>query len=138
MLDNKVIDIVRRVKSLSVMKTSLDKLLDDSKVPEETETKIEKEEVVVKKTEKKVPTKDMKKFGETSKPQNKYIETIINFLEMLKSNPDKVLLVLDWIKLGCFLEMKKFYLNNWLVFYFTYTAITLFWRLNSVYTQKNL
>ena len=95
MLDNKVIDIVRRVKSLSVMKTSLDKLLADSKVPEETETKIEKEEVVVKKTEKKVPTKDMKKFGETSKPQNKYIETIINFLEMLKSNPDKVLLVLD-------------------------------------------
>jgi hypothetical protein len=98
MLDNKVIDIVRQVKSLSVMKTSLDKLLDDSKVPEETETEKEKEKeevVVVKKTEKKVPTKDMKKFGETSKPQNKYIETIINFLEMLKSNPDKVLLVLD-------------------------------------------
>jgi hypothetical protein len=104
MLDNKVIDIVRRVKSLSVMKTSLDKLLADSKVPEETETKteIEKEEVVVKKTEKKVPTKDMKKFGETSKPQNKYIETIINFLEMLKSNPDKVIFGLSKVKLGCF------------------------------------
>ena len=103
MLDNKVIDIVRRVKSLSVMKTSLDKLLDDSKVPEETETETEtekeKEEVVVKKTEKKVPTKDMKKFGETSKPQNKYIETIINFLEMLKSNPDKVIFGLSKARL---------------------------------------
>jgi len=44
----------------------------------------------------------MKKFGETSKPQNKYIETIINFLEMLKSNPDKVIFGLNKVKLGCF------------------------------------
>ena len=80
------------------MKTSLDKLLDDSKkVPEQQQEQKEKEqkqeqkqkekEKVVEKTERQ---KDMKKYGETSS-QNKYAATVVNFFEMLKSNPDKVL-----------------------------------------------
>ena len=112
-LDNKVLEIVKRVKSIEVIKTSLDKLAeessrtDDVNVNNDVNAKNDanvnndvnaKHDVDVKNHSKssKLPAStkssvaSLKGFGGPSGVANKYTTKVIEFLEMIKNHPEKV------------------------------------------------
>ena len=105
-LDQKVLETVRRVKSISVMKTSLDKLVEETeKVPENAGAQKSVPEIkeAPKATAEKTHSNAASSASTTSSSSanknvaqpgsspNKYAASAINFLEMMKNNPEKVL-----------------------------------------------
>jgi len=86
-VDNKVVETVKRIKSLSVMKTSLDKLYTEAATPENTvETKAEPKAV---KTDSKVEAKKVEKKKQPKKVKKTTDDDITGalttFLEMIKA-----------------------------------------------------
>ena len=104
-LDQKVLETVRRVKSISVMKTSLDKLVEETeKVPENAGAQKSVPEIkeAPKATTEKAKSNAAssastgsssanKNAAQPGSSPNKYAASAINFLEMMKNNPEKVI-----------------------------------------------
>jgi hypothetical protein len=87
-VDTKVIEAAKRVKSLPVMKTTLEKLLADATAQGHPEVKVEAEP---KKAEPKKAEKPKVAEAKVRPSDDDITGALTTFLEMIKARPDQVL-----------------------------------------------
>jgi hypothetical protein len=99
LLDGKVLEIVKRVKSVAVVKTSLEKLVDEieRKVPEKLDGGLENSAAAAAKATPKaaeMPKASVASYkASSSSAASKYAATATEFLEMMKKHPERVSII---------------------------------------------